>query len=428
MTSTYDCVVVGGGPAGSTAAALLAGAGCSTLLVERERVPRRHVGGSLAPACRTTLARLGLLEAIAGGGHPPSVGIDFVDQAGRPLWQVRYADALPAAEARGWHVPRDAFDRLLFHNAAARGAECRDRTRVLEVLFDGPRACGVRIEGPGEMREEVVRSKVVIDASGQQALLAARLGLREPDPRLRQSAVWTCYRGGRRHSGPDGVATTIVRSAARGSWFWYTPLAEDLVSVGVVGPGEQFQPGRGKPESVFEEQLVACPAVAEWLIDAHLADDFRTAAEFDFAVRHAAGDGWVLAGDAGGFVDPLFQQGVWLALRSGEQAADAVLDGLARGDASGPQLGGWVDRHAVGVERLRRLVYAFYAEGFCPREFSERNPEHQRAFAALLAGRLFAQEGEEARAAAGAVDALHMAARQSRRSADNPATEPSPLN
>lgn len=413
MTRSYDCIVVGGGPAGSTAAALLAAAGCSTLLVERERVPRNHVGGILAPACRTTLSRLGLLDAVSAAGHARTPGVEFLDHAGQLLWNVRYDQVLPPEEAHGWHVSRADFDRLLFEKAACQGADCRDRTRVLEVLFDDRRAIGVRLQGPAEMHEENVRARVVIDASGQQSLLAGRCGLREACGRLRQAAVWTCYRGGRRTEGLDGGASLVLRTASRRSWFWYAPLAGDLVSVGVVGQADYLHQGRGKPESIFEEQLVACPAVAERLIDAQLADDFRTAADFGYSVTCPAGDGWVLAGDAGGFVDPLFHQGVWLAMRSGERAADAAIAGLGRGDASAEQLGGWTAEHASGVERLRRLVYAFQTEGFCPREFTDRHPEHQRALVSMMAGGWFDPSAD--------LPLADVAARQ-------PAIESSPLN
>jgi flavin-dependent dehydrogenase len=167
------------------------------------------------------------------------------------------------------------------------------------------------------------------------------------------------------------------------------PLPGDVVSVGVVSRAVHLLEGRGKPESVFEEELVRCPAVAERLIDARLADDFRTARDYSFCVPRAAGDGWVLAGDAGGFLDPVFGMGVFLALRSGEQAADAVIEALDRGDLSATPLGRWLPEHRSGVERWRRLVYAFYTEGFCLRKFVDRYPGRQTGLIRLLGGDLF---------------------------------------
>jgi flavin-dependent dehydrogenase len=386
MTHEYDCLVIGGGPAGATVAALLARAGRSTLLVERERMPRCRGGASLAPACGAVLGHLGLLDAVNAAGFPRHAGWRLVDHQGTGVLDLPFQDG---GIEQGWHVPRASFDQMLFDQAAASGAVCRNRTRLVEVLFDGERAVGARLEGPGELREETIAARVIVDASGQQAILANRLGLRAADARLPHAAIWTCYHGGVRDAGSNGKPALIVRAADGCSWFWYLPLPDDMVSVGVVSRADHLLGGRGKPESVFEEELVRCPAVAERLIDARLADDFRTTRDYAFSVPRAAGEGWLLVGDAGGFLDPLFGMGVWLALRSGERAAGAVIDALDRGDASAARLGRWLPEHQAGVERWRRLVYAFYTVGFCLKQFVDQHPQHRPGLCRLLAGDLF---------------------------------------
>ena len=192
FNTNYDCVVMGGGPAGSTAATLIAQAGFSTLLVERESMPRPHVGESLMPETYWIFERLGLLDQMQKSDYPKKVGVQFVNNTGKessPFF-FRSHDDRPSSET--WHVDRAQFDKMLFDNAAAKGATCRDNTRVLNVLFDNnsktenQRATGVLLQQAANAPVEVT-SKIVVDATGQQTLLANRLGLRPRKPRPSQS-------------------------------------------------------------------------------------------------------------------------------------------------------------------------------------------------------------------------------------------------
>ncbi|MCU0982129.1 MAG: tryptophan 7-halogenase, partial [Pirellulaceae bacterium] len=203
MKTKYDCVVIGGGPGGSTAAALVAQAGYSTLLVEREKVPRFHVGESLMPETYWTLQRLGVLEQMKQSHFVPKLSVQFVTHTGKESQPFFFREHDPRECSQTWQVERADFDKLLFDNAAAKGADCHDETRVQSVLFDGSRARGLRLSRRGEEAVEVA-ARVVVDATGQQALVANSLRLRHEDPKLRNAAIWGYYRHARRDPGDNG--------------------------------------------------------------------------------------------------------------------------------------------------------------------------------------------------------------------------------
>lgn len=385
----FDCIVIGGGPAGSTAAALVAEAGFDTLLLERERFPRFHVGESLMPESYWTLKRLGVLPRLKASRFPCKFSVQFVNHTGEEAAPFYFHDADPRECSQTWQVLRSEFDQMLFENAIEKGADCRQGCRVLDVLLDGLRAVGVRAHTDGDEQPRDFYAPVVVDASGQQTLLASKLGLRKEHARLRKATIWAYYRGGWRDPGVDAGATVIFQSRDRRSWFWYIPLPDDLVSVGVVADPEHLLHGRGTPEAVFEEKLCKCPAVLQRLMHAELVSDFHVLSDFSYVAQAPAGDGWVLVGDALGFVDPIYSSGVFLALKSAEMAADGIIDGLRGGDLSARQLGAWADPFQRGMNRIRRLAEAFYHQGFSVNRFISEYPQHRRNLTDLLMGKVF---------------------------------------
>ncbi|NIP84492.1 MAG: FAD-dependent oxidoreductase [Planctomycetales bacterium] len=393
--STFDCIVLGGGPAGSTAAALVAEAGFSTLLVEREKVPRFHVGESLMPETYWTLQRLGVWDQLQAAGFPKKYSVQFVNQEGHASRPFYFPQHDPRECSQTWQVWRSRFDQILFENAASKGADCRDQTRVLEVLFDGGsgaagdrRARGVRIQDQGGKSTEI-QGQVVIDATGQQSLIATRLGIRREDPRLRKASIWTYYQGARRDSGMDAGATIILHTRQKASWFWVIPLADDVTSVGVVGDVDYLLKERGQPDEVFAAELELCPALAQRLEGARQTEPFRVAREFSYKAEVPAGDGWVLVGDAYGFIDPIYSSGVYFALKSGEMAADCVVAGLRTGDTTARQLSRWVPHFEAGATLIRKLVEAYYTEEFSFGQFIQGHPQHAAGLTDLLIGRVF---------------------------------------
>jgi flavin-dependent dehydrogenase len=384
-----DVVVVGGGPAGSTAAALIAREGHDVLLLDRESFPRYRVGESLMPASYWTLQRLGVLDELGRSAYPRKHSVQFFSDDGRASMPFYFSEVEQHASSVTWQVDRMSFDRMLLDNARASGVEVREQVNVKEVLFDGSRAEGVLAEYADGEREEI-RAHVVVDATGQTALIARKLKLKDQDPELRHASFFTRYRGAVRDEGIDEGATLIMRTTADRSWFWYIPLPDDLVSVGVVGPVDHLLKGRGSdPGAVFREEIDRCPALQARIRDAEQVADVRVMRDFSYISHRIAGDGWVMAGDAFGFLDPIYSTGVFLALKSGEFAADAVNDAFAHRDFSAARLGRHGAQYVAAMESLRKLVYAYYDESFNIGDFLKRHPQFRGHVVNLLIGNVF---------------------------------------
>jgi flavin-dependent dehydrogenase len=389
-TSKYDCLVIGGGPAGATVATLVAEAGYRTLVVERDAQPRRKVGESLMPETYWTLQRLGMLDELRKSEFPRKVGVQFVSSSGAESQPFLFRTHDPRECSVTWHVERAKFDPLLLAGAVAKGAIVRRGVRVREVVVDGDRAVGVRLmAAQDDAPDELVHAKVVVDASGQQGLLAGRFGLRRPNPEFRKAAVWGHFRGARRDVIEGGVMTLILRTRSNKCWFWHIPLSDDVVSIGCVGDASYLLQGRESPELAFQREVADCPAIAERMVAAQRVAGLDVVKEYSYTTERSAGDGWVFVGDAWGFIDPIYSSGVWFALKSGELAADAIIAGLRSGDTSAAQLGQWVADFSSSTNLIRKLVRAFYSGQFRVGKFVKEFPQHHGNLVDLLIGRIF---------------------------------------
>jgi flavin-dependent dehydrogenase len=380
-------IVVGGGPAGSTAATLLAQRGIDVLLLERDEFPRFHIGESLITETWWPLERLGLIPWLKSTEFPRKYSVQFISENGKPSRPFYFYETNPHESAVTWQVERSVFDQKLLENAREHGVEVHVGVEVREVLFDGARAAGVRLARDGSVLD--VPARVVVDASGLGALLGRQLKLIRSDPKLRKGAVFAHYRGGARDEGIDAGATLILHTQGNRGWFWYIPLHHDVVSVGVVGSPDELLKGRGTPEEVLAEEIAACAAVRARLERAERCSPVRVASDYTYRATRCAGDGWVLVGDAFGFIDPIYSTGVFLALTSGQMAADAIADGFAKGDLSGRRLGSFGPKFVEGMEAMRKLVHAFYTPGFSFANFVRQHPEHRNRLVDLLIGDVF---------------------------------------
>jgi flavin-dependent dehydrogenase len=356
-----DVIVIGGGPAGATVATLVADRGHAVTLFERERFPRYHVGESLIPETFWVLERLGILPTMREGVFVEKHSVQFVSDEGKLSAPFYFADYKDHESSRTWQVTRREFDHLLLDNARAKGVDVHEGVRVLEVLFEDGRAVGVRTADEAGV-ERTIRARVVVDAAGQSTVIQDRLGLRQWDPDLKKAAVWTYWKGARRESGRDAGATLVLQLKDKKGWFWYIPLADDVTSVGVVADHEYLFQGRASkdPAAVYAEEVARCPGLVPRLAGAERTEPFRVAKEYSYRSRQVAGDGWVLVGDALGFLDPLYSSGILLALKSGALAADAIHAGIVAGDTSAATLGAWGPGYLAGMNRMRKLVRAFY--------------------------------------------------------------------
>jgi flavin-dependent dehydrogenase len=386
-TAGPDVVVIGGGPAGATVSTLIAQRGHAVELFERERFPRFHIGESLIPETYWVLERLNMLPKLQRSRFVKKYSVQFVSSNGKLSAPFYFWDNKPHECSQTWQVVRSEFDAMMLDNAREHGVCAHEGVRVLDVLFEGDRAVGVRVRDEGgETRE--VRAKVVIDASGQNGLIQNRLRLRVWDPLLNKGAIWTYWEGAYRDTGRDEGATMVLQTSSRNGWFWYIPLHDDIVSVGVVAPFDYLFKGRKDFGKTYEEEVDQCQVVKDRVSTATRVTGYFATKDYSYRATRVAGDGWVMVGDAFGFLDPLYSSGVLLALKSGEMAADAVCEGLARGDTSAQQLGNWGPLFNEGVDRMRRLVCEYY-EGFSFGQFVKRYPELKGTVTDLLIGDLF---------------------------------------
>jgi len=385
-----DVVVIGGGPAGATASALIAQQGYRVALFERDHFPRFHIGESLIPETYWVLERLGMLPKMRQSHFIQKHSVQFVNGHGKLSAPFYFWDNKPHECSQTWQVVRSEFDQMMLDNARELGVQVHEGTRVLDVLMDGERAVGVRIKGEGETTRDV-HAPVVVDASGQNGFLMNRLGLRVWDPILNKGAIWTYWKGAYRDEGKNAGATVVIQTVSKRGWFWCIPLHDDIVSVGVVAPFDELFKGRPDFAATYAEEVDRCPAVKERVGQAEPVDRVRATKDYSYRATRVAGDGWVLVGDAFGFLDPLYSSGVLLALKSGQLAADAICEGLAAGDTSAARLGSWGPEFNRGIDRMRRLVCEYYA-GFSFGRFIRQNPDLRGTVTDLLIGDLFTDE------------------------------------
>ncbi|MEM7584170.1 MAG: NAD(P)/FAD-dependent oxidoreductase, partial [Acidobacteriota bacterium] len=390
--SSYDVVVVGGGPAGCSAATLVAQAGHSVLLLERQETPPFKVGESLIPASFETLERLGMIDTLRSSHFPKKYSVQFYSGSGKASSPFYFHETDPGDRSQTWQVLRSEFDGLLLDNAARHGVDVQRGAAVKDVLFeaeDGSRARGVKARfADGKTRE--IRSQVLLDATGQRAMIARRLGIRKHDVCLRMAAIFTHFEGALRDPGIDEGATLILQTEGNRGWFWYIPLPDNKVSVGVVGPIDYLIRDRqGNPQATFDEEVLRCPGLIPRLTEARQAMDVKVINDFSYTAEKAAGDGWALVGDAFGFLDPIYSSGVLLALKSGELAADATVAALAADDTSAERLGTYESTLRDGMASFRQLIYAFYTPEFNFARFLKRYPQHRLAVVDILIGDVF---------------------------------------
>ena len=389
----WDVIVVGGGPAGATTAALVAEHGHRVLLLERSALPRFHVGESLIPETWWTLRRLGLLSQLKESSFPRKHSVQFVSDGHKKSAPFYFDDDNPHESSVTWQVIRSEFDRMILDRARELGAVVHTSAQVTDVVFDGDRATGVRVQTKNEnkkKRETTISASVIVDATGQSAFLSNRRNDRFNDPCLKKGTIWGYFRGARRDSGRDEGATLVMQTEAKKSWFWFIPLPDDVVSIGCTGDIPYlFGKGVGTPADVFVRELNRCPVMKERLISGEQCGELLTTRDFSYYAGTGAGPGWLLVGDAFGFIDPVYSSGVFLALKSGEFAADSIHEALQRGDTSGVRLGQWQPLYKQGIENFRKLVYAFYAADFSFGSFLKQYPHYRSNLVDILVGDVF---------------------------------------
>jgi geranylgeranyl reductase family protein len=395
-SSRYDVIVMGGGPAGSSVASLLAREGRKVVLIEKEEFPRHHIGESLMTDTYWTFQRMGFLEKMKESPFVVKYSVQFANSRGKESRPFYFFEANHHESAVTWQVTRAVFDKMLIEHAEEQGATVYQKTLVKQVLFDNDRAVGVE----AEMRDGSLRkfyAKVVVDATGQSAMLSNRFGWRVRDQKLKKAVLYSYFKGAHREPDLNGGATLVLRTE-KGSngWFWYIPLENDITSVGIVADPGYLHKDRGKDlAKIFQEEIEKCEPCHRRVREATRVDKIYSIMDYSYRSKQCAGDGFMLIGDAYGFLDPIYSSGVLLALKMAELATDAIHDAFNNNDFSAERLGQFQPMLDTGIESMRKLVHAFYSEDFSFSQFLRKYPEQRVGVINLLIGNVFKQGVDE---------------------------------
>jgi flavin-dependent dehydrogenase len=364
---TLDAVVLGAGPAGCAAATALARRGRSVLLLDRDAEPRFKIGESLLPRNVPIFEELGLLAKVEAAGFQRKHGALFTNERTGGIRQVEFRRAWDASHPSAWQVKRKDFDGLLAAHAVACGVEVRRPVAVSDVLFEGDRAVGVRAGS------EEIRARVVVDATGQAALIASRLGLRRPDANLRKGALYAHVTGAWRGEGER--AGDILLPFLPDVWYWIIPFSDGTASVGAVFAPAVLATLAGKTNAErLDELLARSGKMREYLAGATRTSDVFATSDYSFTSARYGGDGWVLVGDAATFLDPVFSTGVFLGMSAGLRAARTIDAALgARGRVDAADFTAYARTTERMVARFRPFVYGYYDPVFT-RMFCEKAP------------------------------------------------------
>jgi flavin-dependent dehydrogenase len=382
----YDALIIGGGPSGSSAAAILAEHGHRVLVLEREKFPRYHIGESLLPFTFQPLQRLGLIDRMRKSAFVKKYSVQFVSPSGRASQPFYFFDRYDRESvAQTWQVLRSEFDQMLLDNAREKGAKVKEETTVKELIKDGGRVVGVRAQTKGGPVTEY-RAPITLDASGKEAFCAVRNGWRLKDPFLNKIAVWTYYKGAQRDEGIDAGATTVAYVPEKG-WFWYIPQHNDMISVGVVAEGKYLtRDGVKAPEAIFNREIEQNQWIKQHLARGKQQGQYFLTSEYSHHSRYCGSEGLLLIGDAFAFLDPVFSSGVMLALKSGTMAGDEVHQAIVERCFSAERFARYGRFVREGVENMRRLVYAFYDPNFSFRKLTNKYPDAVGAVTDCLSG------------------------------------------
>lgn len=364
MSETYDAIVIGGGPAGATASALLSQRGRKVVLLEKEKFPRYHIGESLIPGVMPIIKELGAQQALADLGATEKRGVTLVWGATPEPWTVRfdelYAGVIDPDEfdPPSYQVKRAEFDNMLLMHSRRLGTTVIEEANVKKALFEGDRCVGVAYS-PSHGDEVIeVRAPLVLDASGQSKFMARNRDAVVWHDDLKNLAVWTYFQGGERLEGPD--AGNILVEAVAAGWMWMIPFSDRTCSVGFVAPSAVFTAAGTTPEQYLQTQLGQTKYLSTLLRDATQVAQVRTAKDWSYTSTEMSGPGFLQVGDAAAFIDPLFSTGCMLAMKGASLAAEAADRILGAPESEAQVRGVYEKEYRAVLDVVLQFVRIFY--------------------------------------------------------------------
>ncbi len=381
-------VIIGGGPAGSALGCYLGRAGLDVRLFEAARHPRPHVGESLVTSTTRVLGELGFLDTMEREGFVRKYGAAWHPPEQAAAFSIEFSEFPQEGidQDYTYHVDRGVFDHLLLRHAEKHGVAVEEEARVLEVLFDDGRARGVRVVSDGVERE--VEADVVVDASGRATLLGNQLRMKHKDPIFDQYAVHTWVEDLDRGEGAQAEYIHIYFLPVERGWVWQIPITDRVTSVGVVTERRVFQAAAAEPEAWFDRHVRSTPDLATAMRRARTVRPFAIDADYSYSVERLVGDGWLLVGDAGRFVDPIFSAGVSVALDSARFASERLLECAAAGDFSAAALEPYAQRLRGGIEVWYEFIRLYYK--LLPAfTYFVKSPRHRLDVLRLLQGEVY---------------------------------------
>lgn len=382
--AVHDVVIIGGGPGGSTIAALLAASGHSVVLLEKTTHPRFHIGESLLPLNLPLFAQLGVADEIAGIGMP-KYGAELVSPwHGDPV-TFDFAGAVDKSFPLAYQVRRSEFDRILFENAVRKGAVAFQECRVTGVEFH-PEGAVVAVRH-GDGREENLRARFVVDASGRDTVLANQFGVKRRNRKHASAAIYGHFSGATRL--PGKAEGNISLFWFEHGWFWFIPLSDGTTSVGAVCPPAYMKTRACDPDRFFRDTIALCPAIAGRLRAASLTSPVTATGNYSYAVERASGRNYIMIGDAYAFIDPVFSTGVFLAMRSAFAGAQTVETCLASPHKARRALKAFDNEMRRGPRVFSWFIYRLTTPAFRELFMRPRNVKLQEAVLSMLAGDVF---------------------------------------
>lgn len=386
--SEYDVIVIGGGPAGSTVSTLLAQKGYKVLVVEKERFPRFHIGESLTYVSLKILEELKVLDKMERANWTKKFGLSFVDTMGlfKPFYFAEVNNKY-IEDCFAYQVDRARWDKMLLDNCREHNVIVKEQHKVIDLLFNEQKVVGVQYQ-TYQGKIENACAQIVIDASGRNTFLANRFKMKIRHGEFNNQVIFTRVRGAKLPDDIDSGNLMIFKLNCR-DWAWLTPLREDVQSVGVmiggIGNGSQSF----SPRTLFLESIKQNQDLADKLRHATIVDKIRMEDHYTYSTRQKVGPGYVLIGDAAGYIDPLFSSGISFAMNSAKYVADDLDYALRENNLSSASFSRYEEKMSNGFDAFHRLIQLWYKLSYRNFFYTFCQPENRPHFARLLAGYVF---------------------------------------